>query len=341
MPDPKTERRRATIYDIAREAGVSHQSVSRYVRGMDMRASTTEKIRAAMEVLDYTPNLSARALITGRSTRIGALTHELHQVGPATVIQGATAAAREAGYLLDVFTVDMGDADEINRALRTLMQYDLAGIVAFASTDGIREVFERTAFSMPAVIASENDEPESIDASRIATHGLDDLIEHLARLGHRTFLHIAGPGDWAAARNRLHAYEASVARHGLHSNGIMHGDWSAKSGHDVVEALADHELPTAIVAANDQMALGAMHALQARGLRVPSDISVTGLDDNPEAAYFTPSLTTVRIDFRTQGRDAVRALLARVGSPDLRDPAPAVVESPTLILRESTGRARV
>jgi LacI family transcriptional regulator len=339
MPDPQAPRRKATIYDIAREAGVSHQSVSRFVRGMDMRASTKEKIRAAMTVLDYTPNLSARALITGRSTRIGALTHELHQVGPATVIQGATAAAREAGYLLDVFTVDMGDAEEIAAALRMLLQYDLAGVVAFASTDGIREVFEQTAFTVPVVIESETDEPDSVDASRTATHGIDDLVGHLADLGHRTFLHIAGPEDWAAARNRLHAYESATARRGLRSLGILHGDWSAKSAHDLVADVPDDALPTAIVSANDQMALGAMHALHARGLDVPGDISVTGLDDTPEAAYFTPALTTVPLDFRTQGRDAVRSLLERIDAPHPLAPSPGSPSTPRPIIRESTGPA--
>lgn len=339
MPDTQAPRRKATIYDIAREAGVSHQSVSRFVRGMDMRASTKEKIRAAMKVLDYTPNLSARALITGRSTRIGALTHELHQVGPATVIQGATAAAREAGYLLDVFTVDMGDAEEIAEALRMLLQYDLAGIVAFASTDGIREVFEQTAFTVPVVIASETDEPESVDAARAATHGIDDLVGHLADLGHRSFAHIAGPEDWAAARNRLHAYEAAITRRGLRSRGILHGDWSAKSAHDLVMAVPDEELPTSFVSANDQMALGAMHALHARGLRVPEDVSVTGLDDTPEAAYFTPALTTVRLDFRSQGRDAVRGLLQRIDGTDPLGAAPEAPDTPRPVIRDSTGPA--
>ncbi len=331
-------RRNATIYDIARVAGVSHQSVSRYVRGLDMRPGTKAKIRQALETLDYKPNLSARALITGRSTRIGALTHEVHQIGPAMVIQGATAAAREAGYLLDVVTLDMGDVEEIGQALQSLLQYDLAGIVAFASTDGTRKVFEQASFNVPVVIASETDEPESISSSRDATHGVDDIVGHLADLGHRTFLHIAGPEDWAAARNRLHAYEAAIAARGLDSTGILHGDWSARSGHDVIAPLSARALPTAIVAANDQMALGAMHALHERGLAVPGDISVTGLDDTPETPYFTPALTTVRLDFRQQGRDAVGALLAKLGTP------PTAVDddrgASTLIVRDSTGPAR-
>ncbi|MEN2738456.1 substrate-binding domain-containing protein [Microbacterium sp. X-17] len=349
MADPSTAggpsalpRRGATIYDVARVAGVSHQSVSRYVRGLDMRAATKVKIEAAIATLDYKPNLSARALITGRSTRIGALTHEAHQYGPAMVIQGATAAARQAGYLLDVVSLDMGDVTEIGHAIRALTQYDLAGIVAFASTDGTRQVFEETRFDVPVIIASETDEPETLAASRAATRGIDEAIGHLQQLGHTSFLHIAGPEDWAAARNRLHAFRSSIDRRGLHVAGVRYGDWSAKSGYDAIATLGDEEarVPTAIVAANDQMALGAMYALRRRGLDVPRDVSVTGLDDTPDSAYFTPALTTIRVDFQTEGREAVEALLAVIDPGETAavrtDDAPG---SESLVVRDSTAVA--
>jgi DNA-binding LacI/PurR family transcriptional regulator len=246
---------------------------------------------------------------------------------------------------LDVVTLDMGDISEIERALDALLQYDLAGIVAFASTDGTRAVFQNAHFTVPVVVAAETDEPESVDASRVATHGIEDLMDYLTRLGHETFLHIAGPEDWAAARNRLHAFEHAAQRLGARHATVVHGDWSAMSGYEAIEALSDHAMPTAIVAANDQMALGAMHALHERGLRVPEDVSVTGLDDTPEAAYFTPSLTTVRLDFRTQGRDAVRTLLTEIdpGSLDRRHDSSRVQEptrnNESLIIRKSTAPA--
>ncbi|HMR50141.1 MAG TPA: substrate-binding domain-containing protein [Arachnia sp.] len=329
----------ATIYDIARAADVSHQSVSRYMRGLVMRTTTKAKIEKALETLDYKPNLTARALTTGRSNRIGALTHEIHQVGPGRIIQGATSAAREAGYLLDVISLDMGDADEINQALAQLTQYNLAGILAFDSTDSVRAVFQQTDFGVPVVIAGETDAPDPHGPSEVATRGIEELVDHLAALGHRRFLHIAGPEDWAAARNRRQSFEAAVHRRGLETVGIVHGDWSARSGHDAIRHWPDADLPTAIMAANDQMALGAMHALGARGLRVPGDISITGVDDTPEAEYFSPSLTTIRLDFRAQGRRAVTTLLDQL-EPD-REPSPPVApaDSP-VVLRDSTAIAR-
>lgn len=328
-------RKSATIYDIAEAAGVSHQSVSRYMRGMDMRPSTKAKIEKALETLSYRPNLTARALISGRSHRIGALTHEINQYGPSLIIQGATSAAREAGYLLDVVTLDMGDVDDLNLALGQLLQYDVAGILAFASTDSTRAVFEQTDFGVPVLIATEEEDLEP-DA-HLDGPGMGALVAHLTALGHKELLHIAGPKTWSAARNRLRAFEAELTHHGLQAGRVIHGDWSARSGFGAIMRLPADALPTAIVAANDQMALGAIHALVKRGLRVPQDISVTGVDDTPEAPYFTPSLTTIRLDFRAQGRDAVNAFLSEI-EPDIS--AASTMPKPALVVRDSTGPAR-
>lgn len=325
-------RRNVTIYDVASVAGVSHQSVSRYMRGMDMRASTRAKIEKALETLDYRPNLAARALIMGRTTRIGALTHETNQFGPNLIIQGATSAAREAGYLLDVVTLDMGDVDELNRALDLLLQYDLSGILAFASTDSVLEVFEQTDFGVPVVIAAEDEDLEV--AAHPESPGIGALVSHLVSLGHEEFLHIAGPRTWSAARNRIRAVEAALAFHGLEPAAVVHGDWSARSGYDAVLELSASAIPSAIVAANDQMALGAIHALAQRGLRVPEDVSVTGVDDTPESAFFTPALTTVRMDFQAQGRNDLATLLDMI-DPTRTDEAPGI-PVPQLCIREST-----
>lgn len=332
-PDAGVPRKNATIYDVARSAEVSHQSVSRYMRGLDMRQSTKEKIEKALETLSYRPNLAARALISGRSHRIGALTHEVDQVGPSQIIQGATSAAREAGYLLDVVTLDMGDVEELNGSLELLTQHDLAGILAFASTDSTKAVFEQTDFGVPVVIAAEAELTGPAD-SHAHEPGMSELVDHLVGLGHTEFVHVAGPAAWSAARNRLRAFEAALAGHGLVPAGILHGDWSARSGADAVRSIRRTAMPTAIVAANDQMALGAMHALGEAGIRVPKDVSVTGVDDTPESAFFMPALTTIRLDFRAQGRAAFAALLDRIDGDAAAVPQDRT--EPTLVVRDST-----
>lgn len=336
---PPVARRSATIYDVARAADVSHQSVSRYMRGMGMRPGTKAKIEKALETLEYKPNLSARALITGKSLRIGALTHETHQVGPGLIIQGATAAARDAGYLLDTISLDMGDPQEIGRALALLMQYDLAGILAFTSTDSMRSVLERADFDVPIVIAAEDDEPTALTNMHTSTQGIRDLVDYLHGLGHREFLHIAGPADWSAARNRLRAFESAVRSHGIEPLTAVHGDWSARSAAQLIDAMDAKSVPTAILAANDQMALGVIHALHEKGLLVPSDVSVTGLDDTPESPYYSPALTTVHLDFLAQGRDALNTLLCEIGAPSEQSASQPASPASPLVIRASTGPA--
>ncbi|MEG3614113.1 LacI family DNA-binding transcriptional regulator [Isoptericola haloaureus] len=326
-----------TIYDVAKAAGVSHQTVTRYLRGYEgIRPATRDRVVAALEELDYRPNLTARSLTTGRSHRIGALTHEIDKHGPSNIAQGAAAAARRAGYVLDIFTLDMSDPRSIRDTLKMLRQHDLAGILALTSTDAMTRAIEAAKFTVPVYLGGEPDETPT-EHSELTGIGFPALVDHLAGLGHRSFLHIAGPATWPAARNRTQAYEEAVAARGLRSAGVLPGDWTARSGHDAVAALGEDLDATAIVAANDQMALGAMLALRRRGLSVPGDVSVTGVDDIPDAAYFAPPLTTLRVDFAAQGRNIVDGLLAQI---DGRPPVRSITPHSELVVRESTGPAR-
>ncbi|PUB24797.1 LacI family transcriptional regulator [Promicromonospora sp. AC04] len=326
--------RPATIRDVAALARVSHQTVHRFLQGYEgIRPATRERVVEALAALEYRPNLTARSLTTGRSMRIGALTHELDQFGPSKIIQGAAQAARDAGYVLDILSLDMGDPDEIDRALQTVTQHDLAGVLALASTDHMAQAFGTANFRVPAFLAGEEDEFASDHPSQLTSVGFPALIDHLAELGHRRLLHLAGPSAWSAARNRARAFEAAVAAHGLVSAGVVHGDWTARSGHEVVSALPSSLDFTAVVAANDQMALGALLALRERDLRVPEDMSITGVDDIPDAAYFSPPLTTLRVDFVAQGRRAVEHLLARIAGREPEDDDALISQ---LVVRRST-----
>lgn len=331
---PEQAKRPATIYDIAREAGVSAQSVSRFMRGFEQRSGTRSKIERALESLEYKPNLTARSLVTGRSHRLGALTHEIDQVGPSQVLQGASAAARDAGYLLDIVALDMGNTDEITQAIEMLQQHELAGVVALASTDQMRSAIAQVHVDVPVLLFSEQDEDDDAGSW---LNGMPLVLEHLLELGHRRIAHIAGPSTWSAARNRLHAYEHVMTAKRLGSPSVAEGDWSAESGYRAARELLRGEAPTAIAAANDQMALGAMLALTEAGLSVPGDVSVTGLDDTPEAAFFSPPLTTVRVDFRAEGRRAVNDLLQQLHADETVDITPRPLE---LVVRRSTAVPR-
>lgn len=328
--------RPATIYDVARAAGVSHATVSRLLKGYaGIRPQTRERVATAIRELGYRPNLNARSLTTGRSHRIAALTHEITQVGPSKILEGANMAARDAGYLLDVITLDAHDPEAIRESIDLAQQFDLAGVLALASTDEVTTAVETTTFRVPLYLDAGHDTVPTDFTP--AAGGIPDVLRHLAELGHRDVMHIAGPRTWVGARNRARGYEAGVAELGLRSRGVIHGDWSARSGYEAIASLPDELPATAFVAANDQTALGIILALNERGHRVPDDVSVTGVDDTPEAAYYSPPLTTLRIDFAAQGRNAVQQLLALI---DGEAPPQLPARRPELIVRRSTGPMR-
>ncbi|WP_062292861.1 LacI family DNA-binding transcriptional regulator [Demequina phytophila] len=328
-------RRPATIYDVAQAAGVSHQTVSRYLKGFEgIRPETRAKVERALTDLEYRPNLTARSLTTGRSRRIGALTHDIDKYGPSKILGSASAAARDAGYVLDVVALDTGDMDSIAQALSMIAEHDVEAILALSSTDEMTKAFAQIDFRVPALIATEPDEPARV-ASQFATVGMPALVGHLASLGHRRILHLAGPSQWSAARNRTRALENAATEQGLAVVRTIEGDWSAQSGHAAVSGLAALEA-TAIVSANDQMALGAILALSERGLSVPDDVSVTGIDDIPDAAFYLPPLTTLRMDLTGRGRAAVRELIGRIDGSEAHEPRAVQSE---LIVRRSTGPA--
>lgn len=330
--------RAATIYDVAKLARVSHQTVSRYVKGFEgIRPETRERVEAALRELDYRPNLAARFLATNRSHRIGALVYEMLEVGPSKILNGASRGARDAGYLLDIVSLDPSTEGSAESAVQMLNQQDLAGILAFAPTDEVNAAFAATAFTVPVFVETEDDDLLPGHERSLNGQGLQLLIDHLVALGHRRFFHIAGPAEWLSSRNRVAAYDFALAGHGLTSLGMVNGDWTAESGYLAVASMPLDRGITAIVVSNDQMALGAMRRLEELGIGVPHDMSVVGFDDIPESAYFSPPLTTVRLDFDTQGRIAVARLLVLIGEPD----ATAALEpvSPVLRIRGSSGPA--
>ncbi|MGN6127345.1 MAG: LacI family DNA-binding transcriptional regulator [Humibacter sp.] len=328
-----TAARQPTIYDVARVAGVSHQTVSRLLKGdQGIKPANRERVLQALDQLDYRPNLNARSLATRSSHRIAVLTQELGHVGPGKIVQGAAAEARLYGYVLDIITLDVGNRANVEQGIRAVNQQDVAGILALASTDELRAAFDRADFRIPVLLGGEGDESSDAAPLQVCAVAIPELVDHLVGLGHRDFMHIAGPENWPAARNRARAFSSALKRHGVELAQTVYGDWSAASGYTAVKALPENARFTAVLAANDQMALGAMLALQERGLSVPTDVSVTGIDDIPEAAYLMPPLTTVHLNSEEEGRVAFRNLLAQLKGETA---SPAMVEG-RVILRKST-----
>jgi DNA-binding LacI/PurR family transcriptional regulator len=328
--------RRAVMYDVAKLAGVSHQTVSRVINGSDkVRAETRERVLAAMRMLDYRPNPVARALVTGRSKTIGVVSFDTTLYGPASTLFGIERAAHEEGYFTSIVSLKSLDRPSVLTAVERLRSQAVDGILVIApqvtAAHAVGHVPQDVA--VVAVEAGPDDEVPVVAVDQFA--GAAAATRHLLELGHRTVWHIAGPSDWQESRQRIagwrHALEAARAE----PRTPLVGDWSARAGYELGQRLMAEPGVTAVFVANDQMALGLLRVLHETGREVPRDVSIVGFDDIPEAAYFTPPLTTVRQDFMEMGRRSLHLLLSEIGNgtrSTTRDTVP-----PELVVRASTG----
>ncbi|MBS1906462.1 MAG: substrate-binding domain-containing protein [Actinobacteria bacterium] len=330
-PSSARARGRPSIYDVAARASVSHMTVSRVLNDLPgIRATTRERVLQAIRELRYTRSSIAVALATRRAMRIGVVVDGPAQYGPRSTLRALESAARTHGYAVSALPADNVGAHGVQGTGFVDQEIDALCVIAprLSSLDVLRERFA----GIPIVVIQQhaNDAAHSVAVDQRA--GTEAAMQHLLGLGHHAILHLAGPADWFDARVRAEAWRRALEDAGLPARPPLRGDWSSDSGYARGMA-ADFTGVTAVFAANDQMALGLIHALADRGIRVPEDISVVGFDDLPEARHLRPALTTVRQDFDRLGRVAMRALLAAIEGRHDADPDPIV---PELVVRAST-----
>ncbi|MGW1784982.1 LacI family DNA-binding transcriptional regulator [Streptomyces sp. NPDC002143] len=328
-------RRRPTIREVARLAGVSHQTVSRYLRAdTTINEDMQSRIGQAIAQLDYRPNLVARAMRDRKTGRLALLMPSGTAISSLEMLTGATAAAHEAGYVVEVVTLGGPTESRAGRVLELADSGLFEGILALTPLPRLSE--RSMSAATPIVISADYDDQmrsigELADASTIA-----EIVERLALQGHRRFLHVAGDYAHTSARCRKQVYLDSIERLGLESYGVADCAWLADKARQAVVDLPGDCGVTAVVCANDLLAAGAIRGAVERGWRVPDDLSVTGWDDNPLGAAMVPSLTSVSVDHERLGRRAIRRLLAVLrdeSGPDEHDLITSVV------WRESTAPA--
>jgi DNA-binding LacI/PurR family transcriptional regulator len=325
--------------DVARLAGVSHQTVSRVINGSaQVREETRDRVLAAMRMLDYRPNPVARALVTGRSHTIGVVSFDTTLYGPASTLFAIERAAHEQGYFTSIVSLKSLDRPSVLIAVERLRAQAVDGILVIApqvtAAHAVAQV--PTDIAVVAVEAGPDEEVPVVAVDQFG--GAAAATRHLLDLGHPTVWHIAGPGDWQESRQRIAGWRDALATAGAEATEPLAGDWSARAGYELGRRLLQDPGVTAVFAANDQMALGVLRVLHETGRDVPGDVSLVGFDDVPEAAYFTPPLTTVRQDFMAMGRRSVHRLLGEIGDGQrsrTRETVPA-----ELIVRSSTGPPR-
>lgn len=325
-----------SIRDVAKAAGVSHMTVSRVLNAHpNVSEATRQRVEQAIAELRFRPSRTARALVHGTSRVIGVVEATGgRQYGPASTIAAIEDAARAEGYSVMIAAIDATSPGSGAAAVEHLLDQGAAGLILVGPGASASEGVTDAAVGVPLVVmhAAEGagaGPAEQVEGGRIAAR-------HLLELGHTAIAHLAGPTGWVEAEARARGFAAELAEARRSPVARVEGDWTSDSGFRLGrELLAGAEL-TAVFCANDQMALGMLHAAREAGIAVPAELSVIGFDDVPEAAHYAPALTTLRQDFAALGRRAIAALLAQLGRGVLPGPAP----TPELIVRESTGPVR-
>lgn len=328
---------RSTIRDVAREAGVSHQTVSRVINGSaDVLPETRARVEAAIETLGFRPSAIARSMAQGRTQTLACIAPNLTDYTLASVIEGAEVEARQNGYFL------LSSSASAPEAFRALVDE----LVGHRRVDGLivinpymDERYQFVPSNFPVVFVGAQAREKSIcSVSLDDEKAAYDATQHLLSLGHRQIAMVTGPMEEDCSRDRSNGYLRALTQAGLpHDLGmIIEGDWSATSGQDALLSLAEQgRLPNAIFAQNDRMALGVLHSARDMGLQVPRQLAVIGVDDMPLASYFDPPLTTMHQDMPHIGQAATRMLLqvldhAEAKCSQLKFPAQLIVRQSTL-----------
>jgi DNA-binding LacI/PurR family transcriptional regulator len=327
--------RPVSIYDVAAEAGVSYQTVSRVINGHpNVKPSTRELVTATITRLGYRPNRAARALAGGPVHSVTVLTSNTTLYGQRSVIQGIEEAARSADYALGVRVIESAEtaavADAVERATEQggaliVVAFDPAGTRALAAVPpGVPMV---GIVETPAGGEAEGRPWVWIDDRQAAA----EATRYLLDLGHRTVHYVAIPSPTETGQ-RLAGWQSALAAAGVEVPEPVLAGWHPRSGYQAGQLLAASPDVTAVLCGNDDLALGVMKALQEAGKTVPGSVSVVGFDDVPQAEFYTPALTTVRLDFTNLGRAAFAALQEQLGTS-----APRPRLRPELIIRKSSG----
>ncbi len=324
MPSPSP----VTIRDVATEAGVSVATVSRVLNGSGpVRAATRDRIHQTAHDLRYVPNVAARALSTKQTHTVGVLLPDLYGEFFSELLRGLDRAARVRHLHLLVSGV-RGSAAELTQAVRAL-HGRVDGIVVMSPEADPDALVRSLPPGLPLVVLGGRGASLAVDNAG----GARAATAHLVQLGHARIAHLRGAAGNADAEERLAGYAAAMAEAGLPPL-VLAGDFTEDAGRAAVAALlALPERPTALFAANDAMAVGALAALREGGLAAPADLAIVGFDDVPLASHLTPALTTVHVPIAELGAAAVDLLNTSGPAPDSR------VLPATLVVRASCGGA--
>jgi LacI family transcriptional regulator len=336
----------SALRDVARAAGVSLSTASRVLSGSSHPVSSLTRARVleAAEVLGFQPNRVARALATARSQTIGVMVHDISDPYYGEVVRGLEDAAEQRGYALFVASADRDPARELT-LVKAFIAHRVDALVFVASglsdpshaeeMNATLAGFEAQGGVVVALSDHHYPAPRVWFDHRATTR---ELVEYLIGLGHRSIGHLAGPPDLVVSRTRQRGYEDALEGAGIELDPALvePGGFSLEGGAQATRSIFTRRRPTAVVAANDLMAIGGLREVIDMGLRVPDDVSLAGVDDIEFAAYALVPLTTVRMPLPDLGRLGTELVLQLLDG-DRPETPPSI--SSELVVRASTGPA--
>jgi len=309
----------ATIRDVAQLAGVSIATVSRVLNDSSrVLPSTRQRVWAAFDDLDFSPNGAARSLTTRRTNVLGVLLPDLYGEFFSEVIRGIDLGARREG-LHTLVSSAHAEAETILSAARS-MRGRIDGAIVMAPDASTAEAIHRIRDRFPVVLLNARFEVPGCSSISIANYeGAHEVVKHLLRLGHGPIAILKGPPGNIDAEERWRGYRRALEEAGIEYDASLElaGDFTESSGYRAAGEILRHpRRPTAVFASNDSMAMGLICSLENMGIDVPRAVAVAGFDDVAIARFLTPPLTTAHVDAYRLGERAVALLLTALSDPE-------------------------
>ncbi|MGB7799782.1 LacI family DNA-binding transcriptional regulator [Buttiauxella sp.] len=334
---PAVKTKSMTLYDVAKHANVSYQTVSRVINQAEhVSDKTRRKVEASMQSLNYVPNRVAQQLAGKLSQNIGLVTSNLSLHAPSQIASAIKSQASKLHFNVMMSMIEQPDLDACKNAVNNLLSQRVDGLIVNIPLEDeqVRAVTEMCG-NVPALFLDVSPALMMNSITFDVTAGTQLAVDHLVAQGHQHIALLSGPPTSVSARMRLEGWQQALAQHQLKTCAQLQGDWSSHSGYLQTLALLGLNVTfTALLVANDQMALGALRALHESGLSVPGQVSVIGYDDTEDSACFIPPLTTIKQDFKALGSASVDRLLKHIHAPN--QPVQASVLPVTLIERKTT-----